>query len=727
MAHQGERATLQVPGPPEAAPVLRRDAEALLRLVVESTPGAIAIFDRHMRYLAVSRRWQEAYRLRGEDVLGRSHYEVFPELPERWKEVHRRCLAGAVESCDEDPFVRADGRLDWVKWEIRPWYDAAGEIGGLVLLSEVVTGRKLAEEALRRKHRALLMLTRCTEAMLRAETEEALYAEVCRVIVETGGYPMCWVGAPQEDERRSVVPVASAGDAGDYLATVDVVWADVERGRGPTGTALRTLRPVVGVDFVADPALAPWRESALRHGLRCSSALPLVWEGERLGVLTMYSGEARAFDEAEIQFLSQLADDLAYGVHALQERARRVEAERQRAEALEQLAAEKERLRQSQKLESVGRLAGGVAHDFNNLLTVILSCSEALRRDLSHGQPPDPEDVAEIHAAGERARDLTRQLLTFARKQVIAPAPLDLNAVVRGSERLLRRVLGEQVELHVALEPAPWTVLCDAAQMEQVILNLAVNARDAMPDGGQLSLATANVTVAPGGGAGEPALAPGEWVRLSVRDAGHGMTAEVKAHLFEPFFTTKRQGQGTGLGLATVYGIVEQSGGAIRVESEPGLGTTFELWFPRARAAAAAAAPAAAPAASPGAAGVRGSETILVVEDDAQVREVTARALRAGGYRVLVEGSAGAALEAAARAQGRIDLVVTDVVMPDVDGRALAEALRAHHGVRRVLFVSGYTRELIDHGCVLDRGIEFLPKPFTAATLLGRVRSLLDA
>jgi len=380
-----------------------------------------------------------------------------------------------------------------------------------------------------------------------------------------------------------------------------------------------------------------------------------------------------------------------------------------------------EQFYQAQKMESVGRLAGGVAHDFNNLVTVILAGVEALKHDLRQGLAPEPEIVEEVGAAGERARDLTRQLLAFARRQVIDPVPLDLNVLMRSSEKLLRRVLGEDVELSTKLQPALWPVRCDPGQVEQVVLNLAVNARDAMPRGGKLSIETTNVDVDEALTASRPWMRKGSYARLSIRDSGQGMSPEVLAHVFEPFFTTKPVGKGTGLGLATVYGIVKQSEGYILVESTPGEGTTFDLFFPRILDFPVAAVPPAPVRPT------QGTETVLVVEDDPQVREVVIRSLRAGGYRVLAAGGAQEALELGANGHGPLHLLLTDIVMPGLDGRAVADRLRPRHPGLRVLYVSGYTRDAIVQRAVLDAGIDFLPKPFTQSTLLARVREVLDS
>ncbi len=372
------------------------------------------------------------------------------------------------------------------------------------------------------------------------------------------------------------------------------------------------------------------------------------------------------------------------------------------------------RLASAQRLETVGRLAGGIAHDFNNILTVVLSCAEAIKSDLRQGILPSMEEVEEIVSAGSRAAALTKQLLAFGRKGVIDPATVDLNDLVRGTEKMLRRTLGEDIVLSTELQAELWPTTCDAGQLEQVILNLAINARDAMPGGGQLTLQTRNMEPEapdrePGGGR----------VRLTVRDTGTGMSPEVKRLAFEPFFTTKPVGHGTGLGLATAYGIVKQSGGYIRVESEPGKGSAFDIYLPRAAGPKVERErPQPAPARG-------GSERILVVEDDSQVRAVLVGALRAGGYDVIARSGAREALEQGGA--GGVQLLVTDVIMPELTGPALADALRARHPGLKVLFVSGYTGEAIARHGVLEAGVELLSKPFTPAALLARVRQVLDS
>jgi len=378
-----------------------------------------------------------------------------------------------------------------------------------------------------------------------------------------------------------------------------------------------------------------------------------------------------------------------------------------------------EQVRQSQKLESVGRLAGGVAHDFNNLLTVILQTSEVMRSELELGAPPTSEDLDAIHQAGLRARDLTRQLLAFARKQVIVPTSVDLSELLGASERLLRRVLGEDVQIVTDLPAGTWPVRADPGQVEQVVMNLAVNARDAMPGGGRLDLSIANLELGDAAAAALEGLRPGPHVRLSVGDTGTGMTPEVMAHMFEPFYTTKPRGLGTGLGLATVYGIVRQMEGAIQVESAPGRGTRFDILLPRTSdAAAARPGPAPAPAG--------GTETVLLVEDDATVRRVVSRALARAGYRVESVATGQGALAAAERLGPRLDLLVTDMILTDLDGRQVAEAVRRGLPGAPVLVISGYAGEAISRVGQLGEGIDFLQKPFTSDALLRRVRAVLD-
>ena len=376
-------------------------------------------------------------------------------------------------------------------------------------------------------------------------------------------------------------------------------------------------------------------------------------------------------------------------------------------------------LRQAQKMEAVGRLAGGVAHDFNNLLTVIQNYGTLIADEVAEGSEIRA-DLDEILRASARAAELTRQLLAFGRKQVLQPRLLDANEQVSSVAGMLRRVIGEDIALETELFPGVWSAFADPGQLEQVLMNLAVNARDAMPDGGTLRLRTANATVC-GPTLARPGLVAGDYVSIVVEDTGHGIDAATLPHIFEPFFTTKPPGEGTGLGLATVYGIVKQSDGYIYVDSAPGRGSRFTIFLPRAAASAAAPSGAAASPALP-----RGSETILLVEDEAAVRAVARRMLEALGYTVREAASGAEALRLAAEDGGGVDLVLTDVVMPEQNGRALVEQLLARWPALRALFMSGYTDDEILRRGLTEPGSLFLEKPFTAARLSSAVRRALD-
>jgi PAS domain S-box-containing protein len=380
-----------------------------------------------------------------------------------------------------------------------------------------------------------------------------------------------------------------------------------------------------------------------------------------------------------------------------------------------------EQLRQAQKMEAIGRLAGGVAHDFNNLLTAILGNASLMVEQIPQGDP-QRELALEIQKAAERAAGLTRQLLAFGRKQMLEMRVVDLNAMIADMRNMLGRVIGEHIDLIVAPTPGLGRIQADPSQIEQVILNLVVNARDAMPAGGKLVVETSNVDIDDEFATQHPPLQAGHHVMLAVSDTGVGMDAETQAHIFEPFYTTKERGRGTGLGLSTVYGIVRQSGGYIWVYSAPGKGSAFKVYFPRADAAPEAGEPASVVPET-----LRGSETVLLVEDESVVRTLVRNTLIQHGYRVLEAESGAQAIRIASRHSGPLHLLVTDVVMPGMSGRELAERLMRGRRNLRVLYISGYTDEIIAHHGVLGPGRGFLQKPFTLDALARKVRETLEA
>jgi PAS domain S-box-containing protein len=380
-----------------------------------------------------------------------------------------------------------------------------------------------------------------------------------------------------------------------------------------------------------------------------------------------------------------------------------------------------EQLMQSQKMEAIGQLAGGVAHDFNNILTAIVGYTDLLTADFA-GNARQLEDLEEIRKAARRAAALTRQLLAFSRKQVLEPRIIDVNDVVLNLDKMLRSLISERIELKTELATDLAAARADPNQLEQVIMNLAINARDAMPDGGTLTIETGNATLDQTYAAQHVSVIPGDYVMLAVSDTGCGMDQNTQARVFEPFFTTKPPGRGTGLGLSTVYGIVKQSGGNIWLYSEVGKGTTFKVYLP-----AIEAVPEQAGKAAVAETGRPGVGTILVVEDDDQLRRLAHRALAAQGYVVLEADRGATALDLARRHNGAIDLLLTDVVMPDTNGRKLADALRATRPGVRVLFMSGYPDGAISKHGILEHGVAYLAKPFTTEAITRKVREVLEA
>ena len=709
-----------------------------------------------------------------------------------------------------------------------------------------ISARKRTELELRRINRALSALRTCSQILIRATDETMLLRKTCQAIVEVAGYRLAWIGLAEHDEHKTVRPVAQAGSEDAYLETVDITWADTERGRGPTGTAIRTGKPVATRDLAQDPSDLPWRAEAVRRGYASSIALPLVSNDEVLGALNLYAAEPNAFDAREMELLQELANDLAYGITAQRTRVEHLGAEealrkekervqlyldvarvifvvlgadqktrlinRRGCEVLgydegevlgrnwfdtfvparfrdavrgtfdrlmrgdfepveyyenplltrsgeERIIAwrnvalrdetgrivgtlssgediterkradeEKEQLQgqlyRAQKMEAIGQLAGGLAHDFNNILTAILGNVEllrGLRAPETAADDPWLVQLDQIERASQHAAALTRQILAFGRRQPLRREVLDLNRILGEMMNMLGPLIGEHITSMFMLAPQLARVQADAGQLEQVVMNLVVNARDAMPNGGKVMIETSNVLLDDAYVAARPAARSGRHVLLTVSDTGHGMSKEVLERIFEPFFTTKPVGQGTGLGLPTVYGIVKQFDGHIAVDSEPGCGSTFKIYLP---AAVGEGAEVHVPRRDGEPQG--GTETILVCEDDDTVREITVQFLKATGYTVLAAANGQEALELAAAYRDPLHLLLTDVVMPGINGKQLATAMGAIRPEMKTLYMSGYTADVIaDHG-VLGPGVELLQKPFRRGALLERVRLILS-
>jgi len=832
---------------------------------------------------------------------------------------------------------------------------------------------------LRRLNRALRTLSGCNQALAQAGSEQELLDEIADIIVRAGTYRFCWIGYAEPDEGKTLRPAARAGHEDGYLDAAEISWSDAPSGRGPWGRAIRENRICVVTDTAHDPSFAPWREAALTRGYAAVIGLPLRVAGLPFGALVIYSDQAGSFDSSEVELLTEMANNLAFGITALrsQEESRRATAALREAEAkyrqlVEQVPAisyvaeagalgpflylspqvktilgytpeecvadpqfwwnhlnpedhpkallensweegrlfkmdyrmrshdgrevwvkdeavivrdpqsgkrltrgmliditdqkraeealrrseenyrlfvaqssegifrtehnppipvdlpwekqvelgmqggyiaecndamaqlygfnaaremvgrplasftdktssvvaaflEKfihseyrltdretqgrypggrirtvrtsmigivengcvvrtwgiqrdvtdrihleEQLRNAQQLEAIGRLAGGVAHDFNNILSIIMGHGELLLAVLGADERAR-SGLEQIRRAADRAASLTQQLLAFSRRQVLQPKVLDLNESVADIQKMLSRVIGEDIELVARLHPSLAAVKADPGQVEQVLMNLAVNARDAMPQGGKLAMETSNIEIEERQGRALD-LPAGRYVMLKVTDTGHGMDGATLAHVFEPFFTTKAMGKGTGLGLATVYGIVKQSGGSILVESEVGQGTVFRIYLPAAEGDVHLQQDREADLKVAG-----GRETILIAEDEPDLRELTRIFLESYGYRVLEASSADKAIQTAEIFAEPIHLLLTDVIMPGMSGRQLAEKILSKRPETKIVYMTGYTDDMVMQHKVLEPGVQLLQKPFTKVELATKVRATLDS
>ena len=655
-----------VPNSPQGAGGASSDqgAEERFRLLVEGvTDYAIFMLDPDGRISSWNPGAARIKGYRADEILGR-HFSVFypPEDVKADKPARELVIARAEGKYEEEGWrIRKDGSRFWANVLITALRDSEGRLRGFAKVTRDMTERRETEARLRR-HEALL-----TAVM------ETLPVGV--LVINPDGHLLLHNSAATEIWG----PLSEGAELHPILERKRAVWLDSSQVIAPDAWPI--WQAVRRGSAVLNVAVALGDEPQPKVVLM--SAVPLRDEGERI----------------------------AGGIAVEQEITERYETEIQLRRAREHLV-------QAHKMEAVGRLAGGIAHDFNNLLTLIIGESLLALKRL----PADSSlrtSLEEIHTAGERAAGLTRQLLAFSRRQVLQPETLDMNAVVLGVSKMLRRLIGEDITIRLDLAPTVGKVQVDRTQIEQVIVNLALNARDAMPRGGSLTLGTRDITIGQHKHGEQLALGSGAYVMLEVSDTGIGMDAVTRAHIFEPFFTTKRMGEGTGLGLATAYGIVQQSGGAIHVESEEGKGSSFRVYLPSVVDREATSLPT-----EPEPAG--GSEVILVVEDEPGLRRFTANLLREYGYEVYEAANGDEALHAARSAAKAIDLVLTDVVMPGMSGPELAEQLVGRLGPTRVLFMSGYT----DAGSRRSPVAPILPllqKPFTPEGLAGKVRELLEA
>ena len=681
-------------------------SEARFGALVEQATDAIFLVGSDGRVLRANRAAEVTYGWTRDELLSMHAADVRASATRDALRHDMETAAARGSLLVETRHRRADGSEFPV--EVNMALVKAGDETLFLSIVRDITERKAAEERIRRLNRLLRTITEANQLLVRATDEESLLKDVCRILVSYGGYALAWIGRADRETMR-VVPVARAGAEVGYLDRIEVRWDDTPEGRGPLGIAIREGRPAIVADVRVDPTVVPWRDFLLRHGIGSIAALPIPRGGAVTAGLTVYAAERAFVDKEELALLEELAGDLSYALDVLdaRESARKGEA---------QLEKTQQQLLQAQKMEAVGRLAGGVAHDFNNLLTVIQGYGELVRDSLSGD--PRRESMGELLKAAGRAASLTRQLLAFSRKQHLEPKVVSLGTVVRETGRMLERLIGEDIALSLVTPEELANVKADPSQIEQVVLNLAVNARDAMPNGGHLTVSVGSLTMANPLDGFPDQLPAGRWVLMTVEDTGCGIDAETLSHAFEPFFTTKERGKGTGLGLSTVYGIVRQSDGRIQVMSVPGRGTSFQIYLPRSDEKTTSGT-------HPSVGASRGAETVLVVEDEEAVRNLVRAVLESKGYVVLAAQDGAAALDLLEKHTGVIHVLLTDVVMPGMNGRDLAARVRANRPTIKVVFMSGYTADVPTELGTED-GTAFLSKPFNERALAAKLREVLD-
>ncbi|MDE3034408.1 MAG: PAS domain S-box protein [Nitrospirota bacterium] len=681
----------------KAAEEALRESETRTRVIVETALDAVVVMASDGRITEWNAHAETVFGWPRAEAIGRVLAETI--IPPAHREAHERGLRRFLET-GQGPLLnrrveitacRRDGGEFPVELAITP--ARQGNVHTFSAFVRDITQRKESEK----RQAAQLAVT---VALSEARTLDDAAPKLLQAVCETVGWELgvIWrvdrAAALLRCERIWHAPLK--GIEAFAALSRDTTFP---KGVGLPGRVWATGQSVWITDVLKD-ANFPRASGAAQVGLHGAIGFPIVLGGELLGVLEFFSRQVRQPDDD----LQRMMAEIGIKVGQFIERG-----------LLE------EQLRQSQKMDAIGRLAGGIAHDFNNLLTVISGYSQLLLNQLDVGD--ERRDKAEeIKNAGARAAVLTKQLLAFSRKQVLAARVLDLNELVAGMNGMLRRVIGEDIDLVTLSGSSLGSIKADPGQIEQVIVNLVINARDAMPQGGRVTIETANVEVEAAVLSQSGSVQPGPYVMLAVSDTGCGMDPHTQANMFEPFFTTKEQGKGTGLGLATVYGIIKQSGGHILVSSKVGVGTTVKVYLPRVHQAAAAAAESVPVADRP----VNGSETVLLVEDEDSIRKLLGQQLRIRGYTVLEAGKGEEAMDLCRRHRGPIHLLLTDVVMPQISGRELAERLASVRPDMRVLYMSGYTDDAVVRHGVLESDVSFVQKPFTPSQLLRKVRDVLD-
>jgi PAS domain S-box-containing protein len=748
------------------------EREEQLRLFVEHSPAAIAMLDLDMKYLVVSRRWMEGFRLDDRSIIGRSHYEVFPEVPQHWIDIHRRCLAGAVEKCEEEPFRRVDGRTDWIRWEIRPWRQADGLIGGIIIFTEDITERKRAAQQLTLLNTCVANLN---DIVLVTEADpfdepgprivfvnEAFERITGYTSAETLGQSPRFLQGEKTD-RRVLAEIREAlarkqpirrqilnygKDGAEYWLDMDIVPILDAAGKCTHFAAIErdiTQRKQAEEQIAEQAALLDKARDAIL--VRDLKGKILFWnkgaehmygwtrqEAVGRNVSEIFYADPKKFEKVngltigrgewsgELQHLTKDRRELT--IEARWTLIRDNEGTPKSVLAINTDITEKKKIEaqfmRAQRMESIGTLAGGVAHDLNNILAPIMMSIDILKT-LSD-QPQAMTILETIEVSAKRGADIVRQVLSFARGLEGQRIEVQPKHLLKDLENIIKDTFPKDIRLQFSIPNNIWTILGDPTQVHQILLNLCVNARDAMPNGGDLTIGVENCVLDEQYAAMNIQAKPGRYVTISVTDSGTGMPSELLDKIFEPFFTTKALNKGTGLGLSTVMAIVKSHDGIVNVYSEPGKGTTFKVYLPALETSLEARKEQTEVASLP-----RGNgETILVIDDEASILTITSQTLQAFGYRVVTAMDGADALSVYVQHRNEIAVVLTDMMMPILDGPATIHALIRINPAVKIVAASG----LNTNGGVAKAsgaGIKhFLTKPYTAGTLLKTMRAILE-
>ena len=751
----------------------------LMDYIISNARSAIAVYDKDLKYMYGSKRYLKDYKVKNQNIAGKHHYEIFPDIPDKWKEVHKRVLAGEVITAEDDPYYREDGLVNWTRWECRPWYEYDGSIGGIVIYNEVIDERRKIEAALLKSQQQLsthllntpigaiswdldfktIEWNPAAENIFGYTKEEAIGKHITQLILP-------------EDMKEYVEDILKnlVSEKGGVHSINDNVTKDGRRIICDWyNTALKDVdgNPIGMASLVNDITERIHTEKALKKSEEkyrtiLDSIEEAYYEADLAGNLTFFNRSLcrilgyskdellgmnnRQFLDAKNYKIVFKAFNLVYktknpykaydwefvrkdGSNCFVEtsisirvnsKGRTIGFQGVIRDISEQKKIEAQLLH-AQKMESVGRLAGGIAHDYNNTLSVIMGYTELALSEVDDPAGKLQANLDHVVKAARRATDITRQLMAFARKQNIAPFSLDLNENVKSMMKMLQRLIGEDIDLSWVPGKKLWPVKMDPSQIDQILANLCVNAKDAIDGIGKISIQTKNKILDDVFCADHSGFVPGRFVLLSIIDNGCGMEKEVLQNIFDPFFTTKTLDQGTGLGMATVYGIVKQNRGFIDIHSESGKGTQVNIYLPRHDSKTERSQKEVSEK-TPKAQG----ETILLVEDDIPILKLTDKILNGLGYKVLSASTPKQAMGIARNYKGNVHLLLTDVIMPEMNGLELSKQLAPFYSGLKCMFMSGYSADSIEHRGILDKGQHYLHKPFTPRELAIIVRKALD-